>query len=191
MQPTTHPSESAEQAKFIKMTTAPVHRLITGLAIPSIVIMLISALYNVVDTFFVGFLGTSQVAAVGVVFPLMAVVQAIGFFFGQGSANFISRALGAQENEQAKKMAATGLFSGILLMSVVALICLLDLSNLVDLLGATDTIRPYAVDYVRYILFASPLMVGANVLNQQLRFQGSASIAMVGMVSGALLNIVL
>ncbi|MDR0961541.1 MAG: MATE family efflux transporter [Mediterranea sp.] len=173
------------------MTTAPVHRLIVSLAMPSIAIMLISAFYNMVDTFFVGFLGTSEVAAIGVVFPLMAVIQAIGFFFGQGSGNYISRALGAQDREQAYRMASTGLLSGVILMTVVAAVCLLERDRLVFLLGATDTIRPYAVDYMFYILMASPFMVGANVLNQQLRFQGSASIAMVGMISGAVLNIFL
>jgi putative MATE family efflux protein len=183
--------ESAEQAKFVRMTTAPVHRLIVSLAMPSIAIMLISAFYNMVDTFFVGFLGTSEVAAIGVVFPLMAVIQAIGFFFGQGSGNYISRALGAQDREQAYRMASTGLLSGVILMTVVAAVCLLERDRLVFLLGATDTIRPYAVDYMFYILMASPFMVGANVLNQQLRFQGSASIAMVGMISGAVLNIFL
>jgi putative MATE family efflux protein len=153
--------------------------------------MLISAFYNMVDTFFVGFLGTSEVAAVGIVFPLMAVIQAIGFFFGQGSGNFISRALGAQDQEQAYRMASTGLLSGIILMVAVASVGLFERTGLVFLLGATDTIRPYAIDYMLYILLASPFMVGANVLNQQLRFQGSASIAMVGMISGGVLNIFL
>ncbi|MDR0891320.1 MAG: MATE family efflux transporter [Mediterranea sp.] len=171
------------------MTTAPVRGLIIKLAMPSIVIMLISALYNMADTFFVGFLGTSQVAAVGIAFPLMAVIQAIGFFFGQGSGNFISRALGAQDRDGAYKMAATGFLSGIGLMTILGLAGLMVRGALVELLGATPTIRPYAIDYLLYILLASPFMVGANILNQQLRFQGSAVVAMIGMVSGAVLNL--
>jgi putative MATE family efflux protein len=188
---TTLSKAGAEKAKFIEMTTAPVRRLIIKLAMPSIAIMLISALYNMADTFFVGYLGTSEVAAVGIAFPLMAVIQAIGFFFGQGSGNFISRALGARDREGAYRMAATGLFSGTLLMVVVAALGIVGRDTLVDLLGATPTIKPYAVDYLLYILIGSPFMVGANILNQQLRFQGSPVAAMTGMVSGAALNLVL
>jgi putative MATE family efflux protein len=182
---------AAEVAKFTRMTTEPVHRLIIQLAMPSIAIMLVSALYSMVDTFFVGFLGTSQVAAVGVSFPLMALIQAIGFFFGQGSGNYISRALGAQDHDNAYRMAATGFFSGVGLAIIVAVICLFERENLVYLLGATATIKPFAISYVFYILLAAPFMVGANILNQQLRFQGSAVMAMIGMLSGVVLNIFL
>jgi putative MATE family efflux protein len=178
-------------ARFVRMTTAPVVGLVCSLAAPSIVIMLISALYNMADTYFVGSLGTSVVAAVGIAFPLMAVIQALGFFFGQGSGNFMSRALGARETERASRMASTGFFSGIIAMVIIAAVCLVFLDPLVKVLGATPTIAPHAEEYIFFILLASPWMVAATVLNQQLRFQGSASIAMVGMVSGAVLNIVL
>ena len=177
--------------KFIKMTTTPVEKLVLNLAVPSIAIMLISALYNMADTYFVASLGTSQVAAVGIAFPMMAIIQAMGFFFGQGSGNYMARALGAQDTEGASRMAATGFVSGFIIMTVIAIVGLAGLEPLVDGLGATSTIRPHAMEYIFFILIASPWMVTAMVMNQQLRFQGSASIAMVGMLTGAILNIFL
>jgi len=177
--------------KFIRMTTAPVEKLVLSLAAPSIAIMLVSALYNMVDTYFVSSLGTSEVASVGIAFPLMTLIQATGFLFGQGSGNYMARALGAQNTEGASRMAATGFVSGFVFAALLALAGLVFLEPLVDLLGATATIRPHAMDYTFYILLASPWMVSAMVLNQQLRFQGSASIALVGILSGVVLNIFL
>ena len=177
--------------KFLKMTTVPVEKLVLSLAVPSIAIMLISALYNMADTYFVSSLGTSQVAAVGIAFPLMAIIQATGFFFGQGSGNYMARALGAQDTEGASRMAATGFISGFLAMALIAAAGITGIGFLVAGLGATETIKPFAKDYIFYILLASPWMVAATVLNQQLRFQGSAAIAMVGMLTGAILNIFL
>jgi putative MATE family efflux protein len=153
--------------------------------------MVISAVYNITDTFFVSTLGTSQVAAVGIAFPLMAIIHAMGFFFGQGSGNYMSRALGAQDTENASRMAVTGFVSGFAVMAIIAIMGLLCLGPFVELLGATETIRPFATEYIFVILLASPWMVAATVLNQQLRFQGSAAIAMTGMLSGAILNIFL
>ena len=173
------------------MTTEPVEKLVLSLAIPSIAIMLISALYNMADTYFVSSLGTSEVAAVGIAFPLMALIQAMGFFFGQGSGNYMARALGAQKTEDASRMAATGSISGFIFMAILSAAGLIGITPLVSILGATETIRPHAIEYIVFILIASPWMVAAMVLNQQLRFQGSASIAMVGMLSGAILNIFL
>jgi len=178
-------------SKFLKMTTEPVDKLILSLAAPSIAIMLTTSLYNMADTWFVSFLGTSEVAAVGIAFPLMNIIQAIGFFFGQGSGNFMARALGAQDNEGASRMAVTGLISGFIVMAVIAGAGILVLDPLSYGLGATQTIKPFANDYIFFILLASPWMVAATVLNLQLRFQGSAAIAMAGMLSGAILNIFL
>jgi len=177
--------------KFVKMTTAPVEKLVFSLAVPSIVIMVISALYNMADTYFVSSLGTSQVAAVGIAFPLMAVIQALGFFFGQGTGNYMARALGAQDTDGASRMAATGLVSGFIAMALIAAAGFIALDPLVDGLGATPTIKPFAKEYIVFIMLASPWMVCATVLNQQLRFQGSAAIAMAGMLTGAILNIFL
>jgi putative MATE family efflux protein len=182
---------SNTEEKIIRMTSAPVPGLIVRLALPAVAIQLTTNIYNMADTFFVGSLGTSAVGAVGIGFPFMSIIQATGFFFGQGSGNFMSRALGAKELDKAARMAATGLVSGFIIMLVIALCCLLNLKGLVFFLGSTPTIAPYAVKYLRYILFASPWMVAATVLNQQLRFQGSAAIAMKGTMTGAILNIFL
>ncbi|WP_337612316.1 MATE family efflux transporter, partial [Agathobaculum sp.] len=95
------------------MTESPVEPLICKMAVPTIISMLITSIYNMADTFFVGRLGTSATGAVGVVFPLMALIQAVGFFFGQGSGNYISRQLGAQHRKEAERMAATGFFSAL------------------------------------------------------------------------------
>jgi len=184
-------SGQEKNEKFVKMTTAPVEKLVLSLAVPSIAIMVISALYNMADTYFVSSLGTSQVAAVGIAFPLMAVIQALGFFFGQGTGNYMARALGAQDTDGASRMAATGLVSGFIAMSLIAAAGFIALDPLVDGLGATQTIKPFAKEYIVFIMLASPWMVCATVLNQQLRFQGSAAIAMAGMLTGAILNIFL
>jgi putative MATE family efflux protein len=177
--------------RFVAMTTAPVVGLVIKLAIPSIMIMVVSALYNMADTYFVGSLGTSVVGAVGIAFPLMAIIQALGFFFGQGTGNYISRALGARDFRGASRMAATGFFTAIIVVAVLSILGIINLKNLTLGLGSTPTILPYAMDYIFFILIAAPWMTAANVLNQQLRFQGNASIAMAGMISGAVLNIFL
>jgi putative MATE family efflux protein len=182
---------AVKDEKFAKMTQTPVSRLVCSLAVPSIMIMLISALYNMADTYFVGSLGTSAVASVGVIFPLMAVIQALGFLFGQGSGNYISRELGAQRYENAAKMAATGFFAAVACGLAVAVLGLLFLDPLALALGSTQTILPYARAYMGYILIGAPWMAGSMVLNNQLRFQGNAIYGMVGMVSGAVLNIAL
>lgn len=181
----------AQKQKFIQMTESPVEPLICKMSVPTIISMLITSIYNMADTFFVGRLGTSATGAVGVVFPLMALIQAVGFFFGQGSGNYISRQLGAQRREEAERMAATGFFSALCAGCLILLIGLLLRQPLVRLLGATDTIVPYALDYMCIILIGAPYMTASLVLNNQLRLQGNAVYAMVGLVSGGVLNMVL
>lgn len=181
-----------QEQKRIRMTTEPVKGLICRLAVPTIISMLVTTFYNMADTFFVGKLNnTSATGAVGVVFSLMAIIQAVGFFFGHGSGNYISRKLGSNEAESAERMAATGFvyafLSGVLMMAAG----LVFLEPLAKLLGATQTIMPYAKDYMRVILLGAPLMCASLVLNNQLRFQGNAFYAMVGLSSGAVLNIAL
>ncbi|MDR0652077.1 MAG: MATE family efflux transporter [Synergistaceae bacterium] len=178
-------------AKYEKMTTAPVERLVLRLAVPTITIMLISALYNMADTYFVGSLGTSAVAGVGVAFPLMNVIQAVGYFFGQGTGNYVSRQFGAMKLEDASKMVATGFFTTLTVGVALAAAGIVFLDALAVSLGATLTILPYAKGYIFYILLGIPWMTASIMLNTLLRFQGSASYAMVGMVSGAVINVVL
>jgi putative MATE family efflux protein len=177
--------------KYELMTTQPVEKLVCKMAGPTIVIMMVSAMYNMADTYFVGFLGTSAIAAVGVSFSLMAVIQAIGFFFGHGSGNSISRMMGAQNTGDAEKMAATGFFSAFITGLVFAAAGLVFLTPLARFLGATDTILPYVRTYLQFILLGMPFMTSSLVLNNLLRFQGSAFIGMIGITGGAVLNIIL
>ena len=181
-----------QELKFRKMTEPPVQRLICQLALPCIISMLVTSFYNMADTFFVGMLDNpSATAAVGVVFSLMAIIQAVGFFFGHGSGNYISRELGRKNYQEASNMAATGFFSAILAGGLICALGQIFLDPLSYALGSTDTILPYTRDYMRIILLGAPWMAGSLVLNNQLRYQGSANYAMVGIVSGAVLNIVL
>ncbi|MDR3121659.1 MAG: MATE family efflux transporter, partial [Clostridiales bacterium] len=171
------------------MTTAPVERLVCRMAVPTIITMLISALYNMADTYFVGSIGTSATAAVGIAFPLMAVIQAFGFFFGQGAGNYISRELGALNFERAAKMASTAFFSALIAGAALAAAGFFAVRPLALALGSTDTILPYALDYLRFIVIGAPWMAASLVLNNLLRFQGSAFYGMLGMTSGAVLNV--
>ena len=179
------------ELKFKYMSVEPIPRLVCSLAVPTIISMLITSFYNMVDTFFVGRINTSATAAVGVVFSLMAIIQAFGFFFGHGSGNYISRQLGAQNMDEASKMASIGFFSALFTGMVLAVLGLIFIEPLARLLGSTETILPYAVDYLKYILVGAPYMTASLVLNNQLRFQGNAMYGMVGIVAGAVINIAL
>lgn len=173
------------------MTQVPIPSLVCKMAVPTIISMLVTSFYNMADTFFVGKIGTSASAAVGVVFSMMAVIQACGFFFGHGSGNYISRALGAHDDASAERMAATGFFSALFAGCIIAVLGLVFLDPLARLLGSTETILPYAKDYMRWILIGAPWMMASLVLNNQLRFQGSAAYGMIGITSGAVINIAL
>lgn len=173
------------------MLETPVKKLVCTLAGPTILSMLITSFYNMVDTFFVGKINTQATAAVGIVFSLMAIIQAIGFFFGHGSGNYISRKLGAKEIEEAEKMSAVGFFSALAAGTILMLLCLIFVKPLAYALGSTETILPYTVTYLWIILLGAPAMTTSLVLNNQMRFQGSAFYAMIGIVSGAVLNMIL
>lgn len=180
-----------KNTKFNRMTETPVQKLVCQLAVPTILSMLVTSFYNMADTYFVGKINTSATAAVGVVFSVMAVIQATGFFFGHGSGNFMSRKMGAQRVQEAEEMASTGFIFSLIGGTLIAVLGLLFLEPLSVLLGSTDTILPYTRDYLSIILIGAPFMTGSLTLNNQLRLQGSASFAMVGIVSGAVLNIIL
>lgn len=182
--------ESAEQKRNY-MLEEPVEKLVCRLAMPTILSMLVTSFYNMADTFFVGKLDTQSTAAVGIVFSLMAIIQAVGFLFGHGSGNFISRKLGAGEIEEAEKMSAVGFFTSFLAGVIIMISCMFFIEPLSYLLGSTETIQPYTVAYLRIILIGAPAMTASLVLNNQMRFQGSAFYAMIGIVSGAVINIVL
>lgn len=182
--------DNAQEQKFQRMTQTPVKKLVCQLAVPTIISMLVTSFYNMADTFFVGMLqNASATAGVGIVYPLMAIIQAVGFFFGHGSGNYISRALGAHDNEDAQKMAATGFFSALIAGFVIMAVGLIGLNPLSYMLGATETTLPYVRDYMRFILIGTPYMTASLVLNNQMRYQANAIYAMLGIVSGAVINI--
>lgn len=183
--------DDALAAKYEEMTNTPVKRLVLRMAGPTIISMMITALYNVVDAMFIGHLSTEATAGVGVAFAYMTFIQAIGFFFGHGSGNFISRALGAQQEADAGRMAAVGFITPLLLGSIVAIFALIFISPLSQALGATPDVVPQSNAYLRYIILATPFMMSALTLNNQLRLQGNARFAMVGIASGAVLNVAL
>ena len=182
-----------QSEKFIRMTTEPVERLVMRLAIPTIISMLVTTFYNLVDTLFVRQLeNDSMVAAVGVVLPLMSIIQAFGFFCGHGSGNHISRALGRRDMRDAETMASTGFFYAVVFGLSISVLGLLFLEPLGVLLGAkTEATLASTIDYMRWILISCPLQCGAIVINNQLRMQGNAMFAMVGLTTGAVLNCVL
>ncbi len=183
-------NETQEQ-KLERMTTQPVEKLILKLAIPTILSMLITTFYNLVDTIFVGTLeDTHATAALSTVFSLMTIIQAIGFFCGHGSGNYISRALGQKKTDKAETMASTGFVMAILLGFVVLVAGQIFARPFATLLGARDeqTLK-YTIDYMRIILLGAPLMTAQLVLNNQLRFQGNALFAMFGICIGGVANI--
>ncbi|MEG0742452.1 MAG: MATE family efflux transporter [Clostridia bacterium] len=186
------PRMMTPEQKLIYMTETPLARLVCTLAIPTIISMLISSFYNMADTYFVGLIGSvSATAAVGVAFPLMSVMQAVGFMFGHGSGNHMARALGAGETADAERMSATGLVSAFICGVIIMIAGAAAARPLSLLLGATPTIAPYAEQYILYLMPGTPFLVAGLVLNNQLRFQGSAFYSMIGITSGALLNVVL
>lgn len=177
--------------EFDRMTRTPVPRLITAMSVPTVISMLITAVYNMADTFFVAKLGASASGATGVVFALMVVIQAVGFMVGMGAGSKISRLLGEKKNEQANVIGSSALLAALVFGAVITAVGLPLLTPLMRLLGATDTILPYAQDYALYILIAAPLMTGSFVLNNLLRAEGRAVLSMVGIGIGGLINIAL
>lgn len=177
------------EARFRRLTETPVPRLVLSLAVPTVISMSISAIYNIVDSWFVGHISTVATAGVGVAFAYQSLIQATGFFFGHGSGNYMSRALGARDTEGAGKMAATGFISSFLLGLVFMALGLCFMTPLSRLLGATPDVVPYSNAYLKWILIATPFLVSQMTLNNQLRLQGNAMLAMIGIAAGAVLNI--
>lgn len=173
------------------LTQAPVSRVILTMAVPTIVSMLVTCFYVIVDTYFVGQLNTQSTAAVGIVFPLMSLIQAIGSFFGHGSGAYMSRELGARRTDNASSMATTGLVYALLTGILIAVVALLFLRPLSLVLGSTATSLPFTEQYMAIILLGAPFQIASFTLNSQLRMQGNARYAMWGIISGALLNVVL
>ena len=177
--------------QYKKMTETPIPKLILGLAAPTILSMLITSIYNLADTFFVGQISTSASGAVGIVSSLMAIIQALGFTLGHGSGTIISRSLGSRNTDAATRFASTSFFTALAAGVVLAVVGLATLPSFMMLLGSTETILPHACAYARPILIAAPLMISSLVMNNILRYEGKANFAMIGLVTGGVLNIVL
>ena len=173
------------------LTQAPIRKVIPTMAVPTIISMMVTSFYNLADTYFVSQINTQSTAAVGVVFTVMSIFQAFGFFFGHGSGNYISRALGAKEKDTPAIMAATGFGYGVGLGVLITIVGLLLLTPLSRSLGSTPTILPYTEQYLSCILIGAPFIIGSYTLNLQMRFQGNAAYSMYGIMSGAVLNIAL
>lgn len=181
--------EDRAQAQYRKMTETPIPKLVLTLGIPTTISMLVTNIYNMADTFFVGTLGTSASGATGVVFGLMGIIQAFGFMLGHGAGSNISRRLGSREVDKARMYAATSFYASLGAGLLILLLGFCFQDPLLRLLGSTDSILPYARDYSTWILLAAPAMAGSCVMNNILRYEGKATFAMCGLVSGGLLNI--
>lgn len=182
-------SKNKQRDNYTYLTSGPLHRVIITMALPTIVSMLVTNLYNIADTFFVGKLNTASTAAVGIVFTLMFFFQATGFFFGHGSGNYISAELGARRHDNASRMAATGFVCSFLCGAVFTILGFIFIEPLSVMLGSTPTILPYTKQYLGISLIGVPFITSSLTLNNQMRFQGNASKSMLGIVTGAVLNV--
>lgn len=185
-------SKKLQDIKYEKLTTKPVERLVVEMAIPAMIGMVISAMYNITDTYFVGLVGnTLYTAAIGIVFPFMSVIQAVGFLYGHGSGNYISEKLGKKDRDSAERMAVQGFYSSFITGLLIMFLGLMFLRPLSYMLGAkTDMIDPVC-RYLRIILFSTPAAVSSFTLNNQLRLQGSSKAGMMGLMVGVVANVVL
>lgn len=177
------------EEKRIYMTETPMPNLIIKLAIPTIISMLITTFYNLVDTFFVGNINTQASGAIAIVYVLMSIIQAFGFMFGHGSGSMLSRLLGSGKTEEASQVANAGFFFAIVFGALCIIPMMLFRVPFATFLQSTDTILPYAIAYMTPIILAMPIMMGSVVLNNQIRYQGNAKTAMIGICTGAIINI--
>ena len=179
------------EIQYKKMTETPVWKLVITLGIPTTISMLVTNIYNMADTYFVSTLGKAAGGAPGIVFSIMAILQAFGFMFGHGAGSHVSRLLGAKDEERAGKFTSTSLLlssaSGLLIM----IFGLVFLEPLMWFLGSNAEILPHAKDYAMYIFIAGPAMTASCVFNNVLRYEGKATFAMVGLTSGGIINIFL
>lgn len=177
--------------QYDKMTKTPLVKLIVSLGIPTTISMLVTSIYNMADTYFVGTLGESPQAATGILFTLQAIIQAIAFMLGQGSGTMVSKALADRDKEEASEYVSTGFFTALVMGTVLMLVGLLFLEPFMRFLGSTETILPYAKQYGACVLLSCPVVMGSFVLNNNLRYEGKSFYSMIGLVTGGILNIFL
>lgn len=187
-----HSDNSASaQAQYKKLTQTPIKKLIISLSVPTVISMMITMIYNVADTYFVSKISVSASGATGVVFSLMGILQAFGFMFGQGAGSCISRKLGEKDVETARKYSTWAFALALVVSMVIMLFGLIFITPFMRLLGSTETILPYAKKYAFFILIAGPALTTSCVLNNIMRYEGLARLAMIGLATGGLLNIAL
>ena len=183
--------DSMYEIQYNLMTNRPVGRLILSLAVPSTITILITHIYNLIDTYFVGKLGTSASGAVGIVFGVMAILQAFGFMYGQGAGNMMSRLLGAKEEERASQIVSVALFAAAVTGITISIIGVCLMKPILYGLGSTVTIFPFARAYGIWIFLAAPFILCSLVLNNLFRYQGRANMGLIGIGTGAILNMCL
>ena len=174
---------------YKKMTETPVSHLIIRLGIPTTVSMLITSIYNMADTYFIGGLGDTPQAAIGILFTLQAIIQAIAFMLGHGSGSFVAKHLAKKDTDESSKFVSTAFFAGAILGIIISVFGFIFLEPFMVLLGSTETILPYAKDYGGWVLASCPFMICSLVLNNCLRYEGKAFYAMIGLSTGGILNI--
>ncbi len=179
----------SQQIQFEKMTKEPVGKLLFTLSVPTILSMMVTNIYNIVDTAFVGTLGTSESGATGVVFGFMTILQAFAFMCGQGAGSIMSRKLGGKDLDEATRYSSTGFFLSFGFGTMIAILSSLFLPELLKLLGSTETIAPFAGIYISYIILSAPFFTASFTLNNLLRYEGKAKLGTIGMMTGAVINI--
>ncbi len=173
------------------MTESSVSKLVVTLSIPTVLSQMITSIYNMADTYFVTRLGDAATGAVSVVYALQSIIQAIGFGLAMGAGSLVSRRLGEKDNDGASRYASCAFFSAFAMGGLLTLLCMIDLPNLLRLFGSTETILPHARSYAFIILLGAPLMCSSFVLNNIMRAEGKATLSMMGLTAGGVLNIAL
>ncbi|MBU3217193.1 MATE family efflux transporter (plasmid) [Clostridium estertheticum] len=182
---------NAKNGKLQIMEKEKVPKALIMLGLPTIIGMLVTGFYNVVDAYFVGGLGTSQMGAVSIAFPLTQVIIGLGMTFGSGAASYISRLLGSGDREQANRTAATALYSSLIVGVVVIIISLCFLDNILIAFGATKSILPYARIYARIYIVGSIINIFTVTMNNLVTSEGATKFTMTSMLIGSIINIIL
>ena len=177
------------QQNYIKMTETKVSKLVIMLGIPTVISMLITNIYNLADTYFVGMLGKSEQGATGVLFTLQCIIQAVAFMLGHGAGVNISKSLADRDTNEASTYATTAVLMGTFVSTLLLIFGLLLIKPFMYLLGSTETILPYAMDYGMWVLISCPFMVVSLIFNNIMRYEGKAFYAMFGLSAGGILNI--
>ncbi|MDO4555288.1 MAG: MATE family efflux transporter [Lachnospiraceae bacterium] len=180
-----------QNSKMELLGSVPVPKALLALGLPTMVGMLINALYNLVDAYFVGGLGTDAMGAITVAYPLGQVIVGLGLLFGNGAAAYLSRLLGKGDKETANKVASTALYSSVLIGAIVIVISVIFLKPILRQLGALDSVMPYAVSYTSIYIIFSIFNVFNVTMNNIVSSEGAAKTAMCALMAGAVLNVIL